>query len=237
MEDMVSSFKLTKSLLEKLIAEAIRDLLLEVKFNPAELSKFANFEQMLGFVEQQGLRYISKGSSRMVFVLDSKRALKVAMNSKGLAQNQGEIQVSHDPASFNLVARVLSSDPEGKWITSELVRPITGYKEFRQLTGVDFEFFVAILMTPQQQRLANIANFRKKIAAGQFRYIAQTPEEFDKVVTTTFFTSALSVLDNLKVQLEVGDLGKISSWGKTADQRAVILDYGLTTGDYERLYR
>lgn len=132
------NMRITKRELQSLIKEAVLNVVDEGKFNPTTLSSMDNTydsetrsNPMIDYVKNKvGLRYLGAGSSRAVFVLDSKRALKIAIKPAGVGQNQAELDATTDSASNALVAKVLQYDPEFKWLVSELVKPLTDHKEF-----------------------------------------------------------------------------------------------------------
>jgi len=160
----------------------------------------ANFLQPLSLDEQGQER----GSSRTVFLLGSKYALKIAMNKKGTAQNEAEMDVSTSPNSKAIFARVHDADDKFLWLISDLVDPIKTPEQFESLTGLKWEQFSNIIA----------ACLRK----GHPAPVPTAASEFAKTVVTTAKAN----------RLMPGDLCEISHWGKTADGRCVLLDYGFT---------
>ena len=57
--------------------------ILEAKFNPRTLDRFKTPQQKIDFIKSAGLLELGKGKGRHVFLLDSKKVLKVAMNDFG----------------------------------------------------------------------------------------------------------------------------------------------------------
>ena len=76
------------------------------------------------------------GTSRIVFLLSSKKVLKISLlnlrdpkvNKKGIAQNEAEVRNSQQIP--NLVTKVFEYAPDYSWIISELVRPLKSKEEF-----------------------------------------------------------------------------------------------------------
>lgn len=165
---------------------------------------------MLAYAENY-LDEIGRGSSRGVFVLTSKKVLKVALNPKGLAQNRAEVQVYTDPATADTAAAIHDADEEGRWLISDVVRPLSSEEEFRKLTGVEWSDFVVDL----EATLSSTA--RATWGHADMRKDAQP------------FTKAVYKMAEMgSSRLKVGDLTELGHWGKTPDGRVVILDYGFT---------
>lgn len=76
-----------------------------------------------------------RGSSRAVFILDSKRVLKVAKNEAGLAQNKEEFK---NFRRYPLIgAKIYKSGPRNEYLISEIVREVSSYKELTNYFGLD----------------------------------------------------------------------------------------------------
>ena len=105
------------------------------RFNLDEFKTIKSRGDMIDYVEGK-LQLVGSGSSRIVWALSSRYALKVAFNLAGVAQNKTEARFSGNPNHKQVIAAVIASDTvRGNWVISELVRPVTP-KEFRQAIGV-----------------------------------------------------------------------------------------------------
>lgn len=177
------------------------------KFN---LKKFKSLENvnMLNAYAEQYLEPLGKGSSRMAYLFSSKYALKIAHNNKGLAQNEAEIDVYTNPKTKGAVAKIYDYDPDNKWVVADLVKPLKSEDEFKQLAGIDWETF-----SMQINMIVKTKGFDYLRKMGY-----PEPSKFT-------VAAAQCALDN---QLSRGDLTVIDHWGKTADGRVVLLDYGFT---------
>lgn len=173
--------------------------------NKFDLKKFKSLEAINLMVRYADtfLEQLGKGSSRMAFLYSSKYALKIAINEKGLAQNEAEVDVATNPKSKLVIAKIYSADPEYKWVISDLVKPIKSEKEFESLTGTQWEDFLDAL------------------------YFAIHGEGEEK--KNSAFTDAVIATAKTN-KLLTGDLKSIEHWGKTPSGRAVLLDYGFTRG-------
>lgn len=151
-----------------------------------------------------------EGSSRVVFILSGRFALKIAKKNSGIAQNKAEREAYEKISSKELVAKVYQHDKFDRWLISDLVKPLRTEEEFEQLTGDTFESLEEFLT----------------LVYGKATY----PDD-----ASDFFESVVSLVD--EADLEWGDLTVIDQWGKTTDGRAVVLDYGLTPDVYDEYYK
>lgn len=104
--------------------------------NPVQVLKYArsrlelvgksnyDYDDDVPYEEREG-----EGSSRDAFILTSRYALKVAKTKKGIVQNKEEIKSFNKiPKSVvDLFIKVYESDPDGKWMITDLVRPLSSY--------------------------------------------------------------------------------------------------------------
>ena len=165
--------------------------------DPQEMTKYcAAFLDVLGH-----------GSSRIVFTLSGRHALKIAWNAKGIAQNEAEVDTFTNPKSKNVVAKIYSSADDFRWVIADLVKQFKDEKEFESLTGVMFDTFT--------------------------NQISQALEGETKGKAPMVMAAAETVKQN---KLIMGDVMKIDSWGKTPDGRPVLLDYGFTRGVADKHY-
>ena len=156
------------------------------------------------------LEPLGHGSSREVYTLTSRYALKIARSEKGNAQNEAEVDAFTNPQTKDVVAKVQSFDKDFNWVIADLVSPLKNAREFEQLTGINFEKFCGVFKAECKGTSTKEFNGSK----------------FVKAVATTAKGSGLLV----------GDVCKIDSWGKSPDGRAVLLDYGFTRDVADKHY-
>ena len=151
------------------------------------------------------------GSARAVYLIDSSKVLKHAMNAKGIAQNQAELEAYTNPKVKPIVAQIYDYDNNFKWLISELVKPMQSFAEFEELSGVDFPWFRNQLWSIQDKTIA--------------------PETFEK---SPMLRQVASLIKHEKSM--VADMQEMEHWGKTSDGRLVLLDYGYNTGVAKKYY-
>lgn len=159
---------------------------------------------------RKNLKFIASGSSRNVYELSEKYAVKFASNPAGYAQNKTEIKISKTPEAKNLVAKVVASHPRGNWIIVEKAIPIKP-KLFLQHTEMDFSVFTGSVFNFYDKRKIKNNKFYKKICC------------------------LLKTAD-----LIPGDTLKEESWGlvkrKSTELIPVLIDYGLTEEVFKKHY-
>jgi hypothetical protein len=136
---------------------------------------------------------------------------------RGIAQNEEETRLSGIRDIGVVVARVTSHDDEYRWIIQELVRPLKSWKEFDGITGYSHEELLDILV----DSFSDYQDFRDNY-------------DVDSELANSDFVAALYKLKDYG--LDFSDLEGIQQWGKTADNRVVLLDYGGTSDVLEQYY-
>lgn len=188
-------------------------------FDPYVLDKLPSFRQRIAYAQQR-LPRISSGSSRIVYKIDDNHVLKLARNPKGIAQNgvesDGYIQ------SMNIVANVVDYSDNDLWLISEYVDNIKT-NEFGQITGIPFDLFVDALMH-EAHRAGQRGAYQGKV----------TYEQMQELYENDFFSEIIQVMTNM--DLLVGDLVKLGSYGKTKRGDVVLRDAGFTFGVHKEHY-
>lgn len=124
--------------MKKLITECINEVLKEdypSSWNKEEFKKISSYAGKIKYAATH-LKRISSGSGRVVFVIDDKKALKMAKNEKGVAQNEVEVDWGAQDMYGDIIAKIYDFDEVGyRWIEMELAKKISMGK-FRELTGI-----------------------------------------------------------------------------------------------------
>lgn len=188
-------------------------------FDPYVIDKLPSFRQRVAYAQER-LPRISSGSSRIVYKIDDNHVLKLARNPKGIAQNSvesdGYIQ------SMNIVANVVDYSDNDLWLISEYVDNIKK-NEFGQITGIPFDLFVDALMH-EAHRAGQRGAYQGKVAY----------EQMQALYENDFFSEIIQVMTNM--DLLVGDLVKLGSYGKTKRGDVVLRDAGFTFGVHKEHY-
>lgn len=182
-----------------------------------------------------------EGSSRRVFALSGGKALKIAMNQKGIAQNQAEAQISQGNPGNNVITNVFEASPDFKWLIAEIVKPLRD-QEFEQLARIPLRAFAPV----RDMLWRGGPDMVKKWVVGLKRMVTDG-EMFTQdsvgnpVKTRELLAAALQVTKNPDAMAFMVNLinfskkngfhkGEIvpSHFGRTVDGRIVFYDYGGT---------
>ena len=180
------------------------ELLTEKKFFDINEFKAADLVKQRWMLATKGLK-LGEGSSREVYAADNKRVVKLAKGAKGRAQNKAELDAYTNLSLVPVFAEVYDSAPDFTWIESEITRQLNSDEEFKKLLG----------LSPVE--------LKEELLEWEWD---EEHADFDK----TLFSDLTRLIIHLRddANMEVGDLIKVNSWGKTPEGRAVLLDYGFT---------
>lgn len=165
---------------------------------------------LINYADQSLKEPIGRGSSRIVYRVNAKKVLKIAKNNLGLLQNQMELDVFTNPEAAPMVTKIYDYDANNSWIISEIVREIKSHEEFEKLTGMAFiDFYDAL-------------RFGLGVYDSYYRgpYIESNIDNNELVLNTIKTIKATGLM--------LDELYYIGHWGKTADNRVVVLDYGYS---------
>lgn len=137
MLDKVTIEKTVKRYVKKYLKEAMSE-----QFSFDKLKSISSFRGRLNYcLKTLGYR-IGTGSSRICFQLDDNKILKLAINAKGIAQNNVENRVDNNLDSLGVRPEIYDeTDYENNWfIVCEYVLPARK-ADFKQTCGLSWEEF------------------------------------------------------------------------------------------------
>lgn len=208
---------LKEFIIESLLYEKIRSK----RFKMSEFRSLKTHEEILKYA-YRNLKEIGQGSSRAVFALSSRFVLKVAMNKRGIAQNEAELDIYTDPATKSITSKIIEYDNQYNWLISELVRPIINRFEFHDLTGIRWFSFTEGIEEAVYEGIEEAINFIRS------EHITLDQKSIE------FITAVFTMARNTKILR--GDLSRVDHWGKTTNGQVVVLDYGFTENVREKYY-
>jgi hypothetical protein len=208
------------------IIENIIDEDYPTSFNIEEFKTLKSFNARIKYCEEH-LKRISSGSSRIVYMIDDEKVLKLAKNKKGIAQNEVEISYGGDYTLDGIVAEVYESDENALWLEMQLAKKITPIS-FKQITGWNFNDYANI-----------IYNYGIESGnAGRYASKKSVPDELTEKAWEDDFTRGIfDYIGNYGVP--AGDLTRLSTYGIVSENgtdSVVIIDYGLTHDVYKSFY-
>jgi len=126
------------------------------------------------------------------------------------------------------VDRLFEASQDGSWLASELVRPLSSEEDFEALTGLPW--VVVAMFLAENQKLRDPGQSQEVIKA-KFSKFKQEPyasmgKNLDVFFLKPWFQEMSALLGRSEIRLNINDLTNLEHWGKTADQRVVLLDYG-----------
>jgi hypothetical protein len=216
-----------QKLTENLVYEIIESYLEEdypSNFDLEEFSKLNSFNKRIRYCEER-LKRISSGSSRIVYMIDNTKVLKIAKNKKGLAQNEVEIQWGGDSYFESILAQTFSYDPNDLWVEMELARKVTK-KDFQRITGCSIDDMGIFL-----KNFYDVNHGKRPM----FSIDPQLKEALDE---NEFVQQIQDFMTN--IDAPSGDFAKLSSYGivqRNGQDDIVLIDFGLDNDVYQSYYK
>jgi hypothetical protein len=212
-----------KRYIQKLLRENLVGEDYPSSWNIEEFKKLNSFTKRVEYCNTH-LKRLAAGSSRIVYMVDNEKVLKLAKNKKGLAQNEVEIEYGNYYDLSGIVAKVFESDENNLWVEMELAKKVTP-NIFKNVVGVSFDEY------------ANAMKYNYFTNIKPNRYPTAKPENMDEMWDNEFVYEMLSFMGNYDIP--VGDLGRLSTYGlvnRDGSDTIVMIDYGLTNDVYGTYY-
>tara|TARA_R110000796_G_scaffold18980_3_gene57164 strand:+ start:8145 stop:8807 length:663 start_codon:yes stop_codon:yes gene_type:complete len=211
----------------KVLQESLMDEDYPPSFNMEEFKTIRSFNGRMKYCEQH-LTRINSGSGRIVYQIDDEKVLKLAKNTKGVAQCEVEIQYGGEYLLDDVVATVFDSHPDGLWVEMELARKLKA-ADFTRITGYKWKVF-----SNGVQKYANQVNAHKNRST--FFHISD--EDYEMLWDDGDF--AYQIFDFIgNYDVPGGDLSRMNSYGvvkRNGQDAIVVIDYGLTHEVYDSYY-
>lgn len=215
--------KLVRTVRENLIREAMMD-----EFDLKELSNIKSFNKRVEYCFQYLGRPIGGGSSRVVFQIDDEKCLKLAKNSKGVAQNEAEYYSGAQ--DYEIGPEVFDYGNNGEYIVAEYVLPAKK-QDFKQCLGIDFNYFIDFVkkcyITYASRRESMYVH--SSIDNDTFNEMLENNEWFDMLYR--YMSDS---------HLPFGDLTRLANYGlcnRNGRAEIVILDSGFNEDTMELYQR
>jgi hypothetical protein len=208
--------KINNETLNEIVHKTVKKYLKEAmseQFSFDKLKSIPSFSGRLKYCNDTlGFR-IGSGSSRTCFQLDDNRILKLALNAKGIAQNEVEARIDYNLDSLGIRPEIFDeTDYENNWfIVCEYVLPAKA-NDFKQTLGISWREFCNFVKT---------CNCEKKGG--------NPPIDWDTMQEMIDDNDKLwSIHDYIaNYDAPIGDLIRICNYGLSKSNGIVILDMGL----------
>ena len=203
----------------------------DATFNVNELSAINSFRGRYNYCLQHLGPTIGKGSSRTIFQLSDERVLKLAINTKGIAQNEQEGRYDYYLKQLDITPQIFEKDEDGKWLISEYVLPAKK-QDFQECLGIDEKTFFNFLITSWVN--AHGHQKYKYVYGGRLL----NDELFYELTEREELMNWYDYISNYDMPL--GDIIVRRNYGMTVrngDPVIVLLDNGLTDEIYNNYYK
>jgi|ERR1035437_415630 hypothetical protein len=196
------------------------------EFNMELFKSLKTFKDRIEYC-QAHLIILSSGTGRIVFKIDNEKVLKLAKNTKGVAQNENEIKWGKDYYYGEILANVFDSENNALWVEMELANKLTK-KLFKEILGFDFDSFAYY-----------IRNFELQQQGHKGFYWPIDTDIKSLLIESRFVQMVTSFIESGK--LGAGDLARLNSYGMVLrdgddELTIVIVDFGLSDEVHDTHY-
>jgi hypothetical protein len=216
------SFKKERDMFEG-INDADLNELASKDFDVNKFKSLNSYAKKIKYAKEMMGKPLGTGSSRMVFIIDDTKVLKLAKNKKGLIQNEVEIGWADDYYFDDILANVIDFDENNLWVIMELAKKVKK-SDFKRLWGINFEDMYLYL-----NYVYAINHGKRSYIRDEVKEIMDESEDVSKVVDFMLNGDSLA-----------GDLGNVSSWGlvkRDGVETLVLIDFGITNKIYQSYYK
>lgn len=203
------------------------------EFSLDTLNSLSSFKQRMEYCRKYLGEPIGRGSSRIVFQIDDEKVLKLAKNSKGIAQNEYEYDSFYHDIE-DVMVKVYDIGDDNLWVISEFVLPAKE-QDFQHIFGFSFKVFCSFI----SRTIFNYADAKTRFFLSRFRGLMDENQWEELIDNNENAQSIEYYLSNYQPE-EFADYFRIVNWGLTTrngEPHLVILDNGLNQEIYNKFYR
>ena len=209
----------------------VEEMAYPASFNMDTFKAIPSYAGKIKYCKEKLGKQLGRGSSRMVFPIDDEKVLKLAMNNKGVAQNEAECD--YFLQQIGLFAKIYDTDEDYKWVEMQLARKATA-ADFKKFFGYPFKVICAYVdYVHGLYARRSSYDFRDHSYDNLFKQIVDSDAYYDSVFYMLYEYMANTQLN------AIGDLKRLSSWGvvsENGEESLVIIDYGLNDDVAQEYY-
>lgn len=212
-----------------LVENNVEEMAYPASFNMEAFKSIPSYAGKIKYCKEKLGKQLGSGSSRMVFPIDDEKVLKLAMNNKGVAQNEAECD--YYLQQIGLFAKIYDTDEDYKWIEMQLARKATA-GDFKKFFGYPFKVICAYV-DYVYSLYARRNPMRDHSYDNLFKQVGDSDEYYDSI-----FYMLYEYMANTQLHA-IGDLKRLSSWGvvsENGEESLVIIDYGLNDDVAQEYY-
>jgi len=212
-----------RNLIQKILRESLLDEDYPVNWSWEVFNKLKSFNARIKYC-QTNLKRLSSGSSRIVYLIDETKVLKIARNKKGLAQNMNEIQWGKDYYYRDILAQVFEHSEDNIFLEMELAKKVKP-DDFVRIVGYSLEDIYSYLEYTSSN--SNERSFKAKQLGNKLDDMHEN--QFIHLLNDFFIAN----------KMEMGDLSKLNTYGlvkRNGNDEIVLVDYGLTKDTFSNHY-
>lgn len=226
--------KFMKTVLEMAgVEEPLEEMAYPINFNLEEFSRIPTFSGRKKYCDER-LQKIGTGSSRIVYRVDDEKALKIAKNKKGIAQNEHEADWGRN--NYDIFAKIYEADENNyTWIEMELASKIKP-SDFKRLVDVSWAEVCLTIEYIYDIYKPNKNPYYVK------RYNSDLMEKFmnEEVYSekNEFLFNLYGYMTDYQPMM-INDWTRIANWGiveRNGQELPVIIDDGLDELIYKTYY-
>ncbi len=197
------------------------------EFKQNFLPEFLKINSYAGRIKyaNQYLQKIGSGTGRIVYNIDGQKVLKLAKNTKGVAQNETEANAGYYRDTQHIVTEVFDSSDDNTWLISEFAKKVSE-KRIKELTGI-----------PSLNELYYFLRNFKDQNNGKRKFYDQNKEVEEFFWENEFAQDLANFIANYNQS--AGDMGRPSTYGEVlrdGQPTIVLTDYGLNDEVYDTYY-
>ena len=211
----------------------ITDILLESPlpddWDKSQFNKKDNsFKSILEYCKERAKR-LGQGSSRVAFEIEYEgrpTILKIAKNSKGILQNEKEVNILEDRYFSHLIPMIDydTENPEPMWIHMEKAEKVTKQNCTKYVIDHNFFHFVSTINLHTRYKVYNNTaadNFAKYLKEEK-NIIFEDHPQYEEILS--LFDTVFGLVDSYDII--AGDFLQYNNWG-IYDDDLVIIDLGF----------
>ena len=219
----------------------------KVQIDAREFNLIRTVGERIKYLEDRGFELLGVGSSRAAYLINNQKVLKLAINGKGIAQNQVEFSNLIKNRS-DIFPKAYDKAPDDSWIMVEHVRVFETMEEVAGAFGLyieEFEDYVSILNNNNESEIMKwIKRWEDEIEERKeglnydmerVRNSERRIEMYRRALSQKGLVNFIRKMDELN--LPFNEVARTPEhWGQAGDGRIVITDAGFTDEINDKLY-